>query len=219
MPLAKRLIVRQCTVKRVFLAAAAIVAGASLGGLDHAQAQRVVGHTPGANAKGRHGHRTGPESASVDQRVDISSRRNRRNVPRTGRNSPGAGPRGSSGAGSPSAAEEEGLAPSAFGTQNWPYTHARVLVREIEPVWQSARGRYHTARLSGGVGFRLPDAAQQQLRQGCPLSFLGPATHWQLQGPQTIAPERRLAVLEARTRRQPARFFSILLIWSRLQIT
>jgi hypothetical protein len=125
MPLAKRLIVRQCTVKRIFLAAAAMVAGASLGGLDHAQAQGVVGYTPGQTPRAATG--TGPGLSRLPLISESIFPLGGTTTTFRGREgTPGAGPRGSSGAGSASAAEQDEVAPSAFGTQNWPYTHARV---------------------------------------------------------------------------------------------
>jgi hypothetical protein len=109
----------------VVLAAAAISLGSILAGVGKAEAQGVVGHTPGQTSTAAP---AGPGLSRLPLIGESAFPVGGTTATFRGREgTPGAGPRASSGAGGPSsAADEEDIAPSAYGTQNWPYTHARV---------------------------------------------------------------------------------------------
>jgi hypothetical protein len=100
-----------------------MVAGATLGGLSTAQAQ-VSSHTPAVS--GAAGGGSGPGLSRLplisESVFPVGGTASAAAAPA---GEPGAGPRASSGAGAGPASEDE-VAPSAFGTFNWPYTHARV---------------------------------------------------------------------------------------------
>ena len=125
---AKRSIVRRYPVKQGLLAAAVLLAGSSLAGLDQAKAQGVVGHSPAQTARAAPG--TGPGLSRLPLISESVFPLGGTTATLRGREgTSGAGPRGSSGAGGPGKSaqeEDEDIAPTAFGTFNWPYTHARV---------------------------------------------------------------------------------------------
>jgi hypothetical protein len=122
---AKRSVVR---VKQGLLAAAVFLAGSSVAGLDHANAQGVVGHSPAQTPRASTG--TGPGLSRLPLiNESVFPLGGTTETFRGREGTPGAGPRASSGASAGKASrdeEEDDIAPRAFGTEKWPYTHARV---------------------------------------------------------------------------------------------
>jgi V8-like Glu-specific endopeptidase len=115
-------------IKRILLATTVVLTGAALVGLTQAQAQNgVTSHpaqtSPAAATTGPGRSRLPLISESVFPVGGVGSAL----TGPAAAGAPGAGPAGSGGPGSASADEgDEEVEPSAFGTFNWPYTHARV---------------------------------------------------------------------------------------------
>lgn len=110
-------------LKRILLAGSVVLVGWSPTGLHQALAQDVVGHaarTSTAPATSGPGLSRLPLiSESV---FPVGGTASALAAPA---GAPGAGPAGSRGPGAADSADEE-VAPSAFGTFNWPFSHARV---------------------------------------------------------------------------------------------
>ena len=126
MPLSTRSVVHRFAKHGLF-GAALLLAGSGMAGLDQAQAQSVVSHAP------RQTSAAAPSGPGLSRlpliREAVFPLGGTTTTFQGQEGTAGVGPRASGGAGRSSSAEEEegeGVAPTAFGTFNWPYTHARV---------------------------------------------------------------------------------------------
>ena len=125
MPLVKRSVGNQHAVKRILAVTAVALAGSIIASVDQAQAQGVVGHRPSGGSSAAAPISGGQSRLPLISEAvfplggTVTTFRGREGTP-------GVGPSASGGRGSAREAVDEKVAPSAFGTFRWPYTHARV---------------------------------------------------------------------------------------------